>query len=192
MSILLYILRSSWFCGLIVVSGFLGFIFSLLSIRVLRWATNKIHEKEKIEIERKKNELDSKNAETIKPTQKIQGKGVVKLSKDTSELTFSLDDVTVTVDKIKSADIPPYSDLGIMTGVVERFFFTLLIGLFGPSAVASAAIAWIGIKGQVHYKMFTDKNPDHLPRIYVALLGSMISLIFAFAGGAIWCAGPTW
>lgn len=77
---------------------------------------------------------------------------------------------------------------GFVTGIVERFFFTLLIGLFHKEGVdvGAAAIGWIAIKGQVHYGMFSRRGPAELPRAYLGLLGSMGSLIFAFAGGYVW------
>lgn len=74
---------------------------------------------------------------------------------------------------------------GIMTGIVERSFFTLLIGLLGSNGVAQAAIAWIAIKGQVHYKMFSEGGIE-TSRAYLGLLGSIASLVFAIAGGYLW------
>jgi len=78
---------------------------------------------------------------------------------------------------------------GILTGTVERFFFTILIGWLGTNGIAQAAIGWIAIKGQVHYKMFSDTNNVDMSRAYLGLLGSLSSLVFAIAGGYIWNQG---
>jgi hypothetical protein len=128
---------------------------------------------------------------------------------------------------------------GIITGVVERFVFSLFVGFAGPAGVATAAIGWIALKGQLHYKIFTpgtvsesdprpgcpgtgerghaaeagnsdepqeqqnaantanekdnEKGRDaDLLRVYVGLLGSLLSLTIAFAGGAIVFSGYVW
>ncbi len=78
---------------------------------------------------------------------------------------------------------------GFVTGVIERIFFTCLVGLFGPNGIAPAAIGWIAIKGQVHYKMFSEEDNLDLPRVYLGLLGSMASLLFAIIGGYLWYSG---
>ncbi len=78
---------------------------------------------------------------------------------------------------------------GFLTGVVERFFFTVLIGWLGTNGIAQAAVGWIAIKGQVHYKMFSDSSNVDMSRAYLGLLGSLSSLVFAIAGGYIWCQG---
>jgi hypothetical protein len=81
---------------------------------------------------------------------------------------------------------------GFLTGVFERFFFTCAVGLLGAggTGVMTAMIGWIAVKGQVHYKMFTDtNNQDHLPQIYLGLLGSLTSLLLAILGGYLWDGG---
>ena len=75
---------------------------------------------------------------------------------------------------------------GLLTGVVERFFFTIIIGWLGTNGIAQAAMGWIAIKGQVHYKMFSDASRVDMPRAYLGLLGSLSSLVFAIAGGFVW------
>ncbi len=70
---------------------------------------------------------------------------------------------------------------GFLTGILERIFFSFLFYSVGGNGFAPAAIAWIAIKGQVHYKIFSDSND--LPRVYLAILGSIISLSFATLGG---------
>lgn len=80
---------------------------------------------------------------------------------------------------------------GFLTGVVERFFFTILIGWLGTNGIAQAAVGWIAIKGQVHYKMFSDAANVDMSRAYLGMLGSLSSLVFAIAGGYIWNQGVT-
>ena len=77
---------------------------------------------------------------------------------------------------------------GVLTGVVERLFFTALLGWFGKEGVdvGSAAIGWIAIKGQVHYGIFSKRKSRYLSRAYIGILGSIGSLLFAFAGGYFW------
>src|SRR5262249_2743164 len=66
---------------------------------------------------------------------------------------------------------------GFLTGVIERFFFSCTIGLMAAdgnaSAIVGAMMAWIAIKGQVHYRMFSDQTTKSIPQIYLGLLGSL-------------------
>lgn len=71
-----------------------------------------------------------------------------------------------------------------LIGFLERLFFTTLIGLEGTKAVAYF-IPWVGLKmltgwnriklGEVQYRMLA----------FNALVGNMLSLLFAFLGGII-------
>ncbi len=72
-----------------------------------------------------------------------------------------------------------------LTGVLERFFFTILI-YCSNTGIASAAIAWIAIKGQVHYKIFSPEKNQDLLCVYRGILGSISSLFFGIIGGYIW------
>lgn len=80
---------------------------------------------------------------------------------------------------------------GLITGVCERFLFTVFIGFSGVSGVATAAIGWVAIKGQLHYHIFTKDAPE-VSRAYVGILGSVFSLCIAFIGGVIWHSGHSW
>jgi len=82
---------------------------------------------------------------------------------------------------------------GVLTGVFERFFFTCAIGLLGTSGsgIAPAMIAWIAVKGQVHYKIFSDTDQKNMPQVYLGLLGSLTSLLLAILGGYLWNNGYT-
>jgi hypothetical protein len=70
---------------------------------------------------------------------------------------------------------------GVLTGIFERFFFTCTIGsVGGGSGVVAGMITWIAVKGQVHYKIFSEKKDQHnMPQVYVGLLESLTSLLFA-------------
>jgi hypothetical protein len=80
---------------------------------------------------------------------------------------------------------------GILTGIFERFFFTCAIGLLSANGtgVMTAMIGWIAVKGQVHYSMFTRTEKSNMPQVYLGLLGSLTSLLFAILGGYLWNAG---
>lgn len=67
---------------------------------------------------------------------------------------------------------------GVWTGIFERAFFTSYISFVDTNGIGQTMMAWIAIKGQVHYKMFTDGGPDKMPSIYLSLLGSLSSLMF--------------
>jgi hypothetical protein len=77
----------------------------------------------------------------------------------------------------------------VLTGIFERILFTLAIGLFKfEGSVISAAVGWIAIKGQLHYKIFTDKGigqGEGLAKCYLGLLGSISSIVIAMIGGRI-------
>jgi hypothetical protein len=80
---------------------------------------------------------------------------------------------------------------GVLTGIFERFFFTCAIGLLSAngSGVMTAMIGWIAVKGQVHYSMFTRTEKTNMAQVYLGLLGSLTSLLFAILGGYLWNAG---
>ncbi len=46
----------------------------------------------------------------------------------------------------------------------------------------TAMIGWIAVKGQVHYSMFTRTEKANMPLVYLGLLGSLTSLLFAVFG----------
>jgi hypothetical protein len=77
-------------------------------------------------------------------------------------------------------DVPPG-----LTGVIERLFFTVVVAFNVPGAVV-AMIAWLAVK------MATDWNRPGTPTTAAgamsALLGGMVSMLFAVAGGLI-CSG---
>ncbi len=92
---------------------------------------------------------------------------------------------------LKKAMSEEFTYTGILTGVFERFFFTCAIGLLGASGsgVMPAMIGWIAVKGQVHYRIFSESATRDMPQLYLGLLGSLTSLLFAILGGQFWDAG---
>lgn len=87
--------------------------------------------------------------------------------------------------------VPQLSGKGIpswLTGGVERLFFTVLIGL-DVSGVPTAMVGWLALK------LATDWNhpdwkekPEARTFAFSALLGGLVSMLFAFIGGLV-CAG---
>jgi hypothetical protein len=89
-----------------------------------------------------------------------------------------------------AADKEPYkplwlSDIGIpvgMTGFIERLFFTTAVA-FELSGVATAMIAWIVVKLAADWNRPT--TPADPAGTLSAALGSLVSMLFALAGGMI-------
>jgi hypothetical protein len=92
---------------------------------------------------------------------------------------------------LEKAFIEEFHYAGFLTGVFERFFFTCAIGLLGAigSGVMTAMIGWIAVKAQVHYRIFSETASRDMPQLYMGLLGSLTSLLFAILGGYLWDAG---
>jgi hypothetical protein len=89
---------------------------------------------------------------------------------------------------ITPPELPRERIKGWVTGGIERLFFAVLVGL-GASGVTGAMIGWIAIKLASNWN---HKNWEAFPgaRAYAfsALLGGLVSMLFAYLGGAI-CAG---
>jgi hypothetical protein len=83
---------------------------------------------------------------------------------------------------------------GFLTGILERIFFTSIIGLLGTSGsgAATAIIGWIAVKVQAHYNIFSRDDRADMPKVYLGLLGSLGSLLLAVLGGYFWYHGHTW
>ena len=81
--------------------------------------------------------------------------------------------------KPKEYTIPPW-----LTGLVERSFFTLLIGL-NFNAVAPAMATWIVIKMATNWNDYKKSKSQKREYAFSALLASLVSMIFAIIGGAI-------
>jgi hypothetical protein len=74
-----------------------------------------------------------------------------------------------------------------MVGLVERTFFTVVIGA-GLGGAAVAMILWTGLKGTLYWTAYEESHPAN---ILVALLGNVVSLLFAVVGGCL-CNGELW
>jgi hypothetical protein len=75
-----------------------------------------------------------------------------------------------------------------LTGVLERLFFTILVGL-NVSGAPAAMVGWLALKLATNWNHpdWKDK-PDARTFAFSALLGGLVSMLFALIGGLI-CAG---
>jgi hypothetical protein len=75
---------------------------------------------------------------------------------------------------------------GWLTGVVERLFFTILIG-FGVQGVPAAMMAWTGLKLATNWNhpRWKDTPEEWTVFAFTAVLASLISMLFASLGGLI-------
>lgn len=82
-----------------------------------------------------------------------------------------------------SKGVPPW-----LTGVVERLFFTVLVGL-EVSGAPTAMVGWLALKLATNWNHpdWKDK-PNARTFALSALLGGLVSMFFAMIGGLI-CAG---
>ena len=84
---------------------------------------------------------------------------------------------------------------GGKVGLIERTFFTLVVA-FDMGGVITAMMAWVAAKMVVNWKRGiqyeeTMSKKEHWMLERSALLGSMVSMIFALVGGLI-CRGQFW
>lgn len=76
---------------------------------------------------------------------------------------------------------------GWVTGFVERSFFLILIVL-GVSGVPESMMGWLALKLASNWHRYDpDKLPSARTRSLLALIAGLISLAFAYIGGAIIC-----
>ena len=82
--------------------------------------------------------------------------------------------------QLGSRRVPPW-----LTGVVERLFFTTLVGL-GVQGAAPAAIGWLALKLATNWNHpdWKDK-PEARSHALLALLAGLLSLLIAVVGGLI-------
>jgi hypothetical protein len=73
-----------------------------------------------------------------------------------------------------------------LTGVVERLFFTILVGN-EMDGTAPAMMAWLGIKMLTNWNRDDWKgNQQVRAGAFIALLTGLVSMLFAVFGGLIW------
>jgi hypothetical protein len=100
------------------------------------------------------------------------------------------------IDKICEDDYKKFFGLEYfspwITGTIERLFFTILVG-FNVSGTATAMIGWISVKMGVDWLLVLkdERKAKAWQRqlAFSALLGSIISLIFALIGGLMFSKG---
>jgi hypothetical protein len=77
-------------------------------------------------------------------------------------------------------EVPPW-----LTGVVERLFFTFLVA-FDQAGAPTAMVAWLAVKLATNWNHPAWKeNPDVRTFAFSALLGGLVSMLFAFLGGLV-------
>lgn len=79
-----------------------------------------------------------------------------------------------------TSGVPPW-----VTGVIERLFFTVLVG-FKVVGAPTAMIGWLALKlATVWNQPELKKHPNRKAFALSALLAGLISMLFAFIGGMI-------
>ncbi len=74
---------------------------------------------------------------------------------------------------------------GWVTGSVERLFFTVLVGL-GVLGVPALMLVWLGLKMATNWNHPTWKDkPETRAYALSALLGGLVSMLFALIGGLL-------
>lgn len=78
-----------------------------------------------------------------------------------------------------------------LIGILERFFFTILIGA-KVSGAAVAMMTWLLVKMASNWNKIISEEPD--ARVYgiSALAGGMMSMVFALIGGLIYRDSTWW
>jgi hypothetical protein len=81
---------------------------------------------------------------------------------------------------VRGKEVPPW-----ITGTIERLFFTVLVG-FGVQGVPVAMMGWIGLKlaSNWNYPNIAG-GVDVRAFAMTALLGGLVSMLFAYLGGLI-------
>ena len=83
----------------------------------------------------------------------------------------------------KGKRVPPW-----VTGVVERLFFTCFAA-FSFQAAPGAMITWIGLKMLTNWNRLSSpdaaENQKQRALAFSALLGGLVSMLFALIGGLI-------
>jgi hypothetical protein len=79
-----------------------------------------------------------------------------------------------------------------LTGLVERFFFTVLVGLDTTGAaiipIVGLMFVWLGLKMASNWNRPEQKDPTTRASAFASLLAGLVSMMFALVGGGI-CSG---
>ncbi len=93
------------------------------------------------------------------------------------------DEAGLYEDIMTPLDVPSW-----LIGIMERTFFVILV-TFDLSATAVAMIAWLTVKMLYNWNILTEeKNITIRSLAFSALLGNIVSMLFALIGGLI-CRG---
>lgn len=75
-----------------------------------------------------------------------------------------------------------------LVGIIERLFFAIAVA-FNLSGIIIGMIGWITVKMVSNWNR--PELGNHPTGAFTALLGNMVSMLFAMVGGLI-CAGRIW
>jgi hypothetical protein len=84
-------------------------------------------------------------------------------------------------DKDDAERIPVY---GVLIGILERLFFTLLIA-FGGAGIAPALVLWMIVKMTAGWNRINKSGVFYRMLAFTGLIVSMTSMLFAALGGLI-------
>ena len=86
----------------------------------------------------------------------------------------------------KRYEIPNYGSLDWLVGLLQRFFFTIIVA-FDVGGAAVAMISWILVKMATNWHIIARSKDEPLVRgvALSSLMGSLISLSFALVGGLV-------
>ena len=74
---------------------------------------------------------------------------------------------------------------GWKTGIIERFFFTIVVGLQYPGALPGMMM-WLGLKLATNWNHPDfSQNREARTRAFIALLVGLVSMSFALIGGVV-------
>ena len=83
----------------------------------------------------------------------------------------------------------PHEPYPAATGLLERIFFTLVVGYSGVGVGAGTMMVWLGLKTLINWRRYESKEFPTLLTIVratqVSVFTGMLSLLFALVGGLI-------
>jgi hypothetical protein len=87
---------------------------------------------------------------------------------------------------LKTRQVPPW-----LTGLVERFFFTIAVALVMKAlpVIITAMVTWLAVKMLANWNRPREETPELTARrargAIAALLGGLLSMLFALVGGLL-------
>jgi len=81
----------------------------------------------------------------------------------------------------KLRNVTPRKTTGPLTGIMERFFFTIIVAI-NMGGAATAMVGWIVFKNSTLWADFKTKRPEEL---YISIISSIGSMLIAILGAQI-------